>query len=120
MRQRTLLGVGLIALLPLVAGPRPMREIVLIARDMSFYLDNGTVPNPSIDVRRGEEIRLVFRNEDAGVTHVLAIETWDVAADPLRVGGESTVIVRAPEQPGRYEYVCRPHARMLRGYFEVR
>ena len=63
-------AVGLMALMPVVANPRTgPREIVLVARDMAFYLEGSDAPNPTIVVKPCEEVRVIVRNQDPGITH---------------------------------------------------
>ena len=112
--------VGLSILLPLGASTRPaVREITLVARDMAFYLEGGTVANPTIRLDAGEEVRFILRNLDPGVAHNLAIEGWELATAYLDANASATLRVRAPEQPGRQAYVCVPHREMMRGVIEV-
>ncbi|MGH9311830.1 MAG: plastocyanin/azurin family copper-binding protein [Vicinamibacterales bacterium] len=122
------LGVG--ALLPLGAGPstglgtgtpgvKAPREVVLVARDMSFYLDGAGVENPTLRFNAGEEIRLVLRNEESGVTHDFAVSAWKVATRRLQARERDAVIFRVPDTVGRYDYLCNPHASMMRGIIEV-
>src|SRR5687767_300183 len=54
------------------------REIHIVARDMTFYVDGRPEANPALRVRRGEHVRVVFRNEDAGMKHDFVIPDWDV------------------------------------------
>ncbi len=113
-------GLLMLVLLPVVAGSRPrVREIRLVARDMSFYLDGQPPENPLISVRRGEQVRVTLRNEDAGLTHNFAVKALGVAMAPLKGAGTRSVAFRAPERLGRYEYFCTPHAQMMRGVLEV-
>ena len=112
--------VGIFALLPLVAKPRTeARELVLVAKGMTFYVDGELEPNPTIHVKRGQEIRLVFRNEEPGITHDFAVPDLRVAVRPLRGDGSRKLKFRAPAQPGIYRYLCNPHAEMMTGTIEV-
>ena len=112
--------VCLFILLPLTASSRtPVREITLVARDMAFYLEGGSVPNPTIRLDAGEEVRFILRNLDPGVAHNLAIEGWALETAPLDADASATFRVRAPEQPGSQTYVCVPHREMMRGVIEV-
>ena len=98
----------------------PTREITLVVRDMAFYLesDPGT-PNPRIEVRAGERVRVVLRNQERGMKHDFAIPALGVGLDPLTWDQRGEVIVHVPEQPGTYQYVCRPHRSMMRGSLHV-
>ena len=112
--------VCLFILLPLTASSRTaVREITLVARDMAFYLEGDSVPNPTIRIDAGEEVRFILRNLDPGVAHNLAIEGWALETAPLDADASATFRVRAPEQPGSQTYVCVPHREMMRGVIEV-
>lgn len=110
------LAVGLTALMPVVAKPRTgPREIVLIARDMAFYLEGSNTPNPTIAVSRSEEVRVIVRNQDPGITHAFAIGSLRASIGRIDPGATQGVQFRAPRKAGRYEYVCPPHALMMKG-----
>ena len=112
--------VCLSILLPLtVSTSATVREITLVARDMAFYLEGDTVPNPTIRLDAGEEVRFILRNLDPGVAHNLAIEGWELATAYLDADASATLRVLVPEQPGRQAYVCVPHREMMRGVIEV-
>ena len=112
---------SLVVLVAPVADPRPApREITLVARDMAFYLSDGTQagPNPTLRLKVGEEVRIVLRNQDPGISHAFAVKAWKVALTPSHdeVG---SILVRAPQRPGRYNYVCIPHSTLMAGVIEV-
>jgi heme/copper-type cytochrome/quinol oxidase subunit 2 len=108
--------LGLVALLPLVADTRTSRmEVVLVARDMAFFAAGDATRNPTIVVPAGAQVRVVLRNDDPGVIHDFAVKSLDVAIKPLRAAGEGVTTFRAPDRPGRHEYICNPHAVMMRG-----
>ena len=107
-----------LTLMPALSSP-PTREITLLARGMAFYLeDDPETPNPVIEVRAGERIRLVLRNQERGMTHDFAVKDLDAAMNPIRWNESSDIVIDVP-QPGTYEYVCRPHSLMMRGEFRV-
>jgi plastocyanin len=122
-------AVGAAALLPLGAeslglgreasSARAPREIVLVARDMSFYLDGAGAENPTLRLQAGENVRLVLRNEEPGVVHDFAVSAWKVETRRLQARERDTVTFRVPNAPGQYEYLCNPHASMMRGIIEV-
>lgn len=95
-------------------GPGP-REIRLVARDMTFYLEGRSDPNPTLHVRAGETVRLVLRNEDDGMRHDFAIPDWHAATKRIEGGEETTITFRAPDRPAEQTYRCRPHSKMMRG-----
>lgn len=107
-------------LIPLVSKA-PSREITLVAKGMAFYLaDDPNTPNPVIDVRAGEQVRLTFRNEDRGMTHDFAAPAIAGAAVDLVDWKESADTTwQAPSTPGTYRYVCRPHSAMMHGIIRV-
>jgi len=87
---------------------------------MTFSLaDDAQQLNPVIAVRAGERIRLVLKNEAPGLLHDIEIAAWDVQVSQIRAGERADVTFVVPNQPGRYEYRCRPHAEMMSGFFEV-
>ncbi len=122
-------ALGLGALPPLGADPMGLgggtpsakapREIVLVARDMGFYLDGAGAANPTLRLEAGEDIRLVLRNEEPGVIHDVAVSAWNVGTRRLQARERDAVVFRVPDAPGRYEYLCNPHASMMRGIIEV-
>ena len=113
-------AVGLTALMPLVATPRTApREIVLVARNMAFYLEGSTAPNPTIVVKPSEEVRIIVKNQDAGITHALTFTSLRASIDRIEPGTTQGIQFRAPRKPGRYVYVCPPHAQMMKGLLLV-
>jgi plastocyanin len=113
--------LSLLSLLPLAAGTRPApREVMLVARDMVFYLEGSETPNPTIQLAAGEDVRLVLRNDDPGITHQFAIADWQIESSTIKGKGTTTVLLHAPDEPGRHAYVCSPHASMMTGTIEVR
>ena len=95
-------------------------EIVLVAKDMAFYAGSGTSANPVIDVKAGETVRIVLRNQDRGMTHDFAVPSVGVAMKALQWNEKKAITFEAPKKPGTYEYVCRPHELMMKGTLRVR
>lgn len=125
-RKVSVKAVAAMAALMVVAALLPVmtstvdREITLVARGMTFYLDGDpATPNPTITLRAGETVRVVLRNEDRGMRHDFAIPAVDVGLTAIgwKQSGELTFDV--PTAPGAYEYVCRPHLLMMRGTIRV-
>ena len=113
-------AVSLLLLLPLAASTRTaVRDITLVARDMAFYLDGGSEPNPTIQVRTGETVQLTVLNRDPGLKHNLTIEALGLDMTLLETDASMRVRLRAPSRPGRLPYVCAPHSEMMRGVIEV-
>ncbi len=117
----TLAGVALAAVLPLIADRAPAsRDVVLLTRGMTFVVEGQLEDvNPVIRVTAGERVRFVLRNQTAGMQHDFAIPSWDVATRLLARDEEASVIVKIPDTPGAVEYLCRPHAQMMRGTIEI-
>jgi plastocyanin len=96
------------------------RDIVVVARGMSFVLpDRDSTPNPPIQLRAGERVRLVLKNEAPGLLHDLVIPELNVHIEELRAGESADVTFVVPDTPGQFEYRCQPHAEMMSGVVEV-
>jgi plastocyanin len=98
------------------SGPR---EIHVVAREMTFYVDGEVEPNPTLHVRAGEEVKIVFRNEDAGIKHDFTIPDLGVATRRVEGKAETTVTFRAPARATAPGYQCSPHAAMMRGTIAI-
>jgi plastocyanin len=109
---------GMAALLPLAAGS-PEREVVVVARQMAFYVGDAATANPTIRVAPGERIRLTFVTSDPGFDHDFAVSDWNVRTPVLHGNGRTSIVVHVPNRPGRTTYVCTLHASMMRGVIEV-
>lgn len=117
-------GAALIvaALLPIVASSRGTgtREVRIVVRDMTFYVEGQDEPNPTLRVRAGEQIRLVLRNADPGMSHDFAVRSWRVMTPLLTArGAEAVVVFRVPQRRGSYTYSCTPHATIMQGNIQV-
>lgn len=106
----------------MVAGAtEPTHQLTLVARDMAFYLDQGTEPNPRIEVPAREEVRITLVNRDTGIDHDLAVTSLGLESRAIPGDGSSiTIAFRAPRDPGEHEYVCQLHGQMMRGTLVVR
>lgn len=119
---KTIAGMALVmvfaALLPALSGT-PNREIVLVVKGMSFYVEGDSrTPNPTLEVRAGERVRIVMRNQDRGMTHNFAVPALGVELAPMRWNESGDVVFEA-DTLGTYEYVCDPHRLMMRGTIRV-
>lgn len=102
------------------AGARaPESELTLIARDMSFYLPGSDEPNPTIRLAPGERVTLRLVNQEAGILHDLLVDGLGFEIPAFRDAGTRSAVLQAPSAPGRYEYMCSLHRRMMRGVLEV-
>ena len=120
---KTIAGMALVmvfaALLPALSGT-PNREIVLVVKGMSFYLeDDSRTPNPTLELRAGERVRIVMRNDDRGMTHNFAVPALGVELAPMRWNESDDLVFAAPDTPGTYTYECGPHRLMMRGTIKV-
>jgi plastocyanin domain-containing protein len=113
-----LAAIGLFAIV-LSARDVPAREIRIVARNMTFYVDGSAEPNPAIRVRAGERVRLLFRNDDPGTKHDFVMPALGVETTLLRARTETSIVFRAPTQPSTSTYECTPHASMMRGTITV-
>jgi plastocyanin len=104
----------------LSAGAVPAaREIHVVARDMTFYVDGRPEANPVLRVRRGEHVRVVFRSEDAGMKHDFVIPDWNVETKTLSGKGETSITFSVPERAASGSYICTPHVSMMKGTIAV-
>jgi plastocyanin len=98
----------------------PVRQITLVARGMTFVLEDAPdTPNPVISLRAGERVRLVLKNEAPGLLHNVEIPALNVQLDQIRAGETTDRTFTVPDKPGRYEYRCRPHSELMHGSVEV-
>ena len=101
------------------AAAKP-REIRIVAKDMTFYVNGIQTPNPTLRVKAGERIRLVLRNEDPGMTHDFSVKAWKVTTKTLtQKGQEDDVVFRVPKRRGETPYQCTPHPEMMKGSIQV-
>ena len=117
-------AIAAAAWLPRVVASRdpakPVREIRIVAKDMAFYVDGDRTPNPTLRVKAGEQIRVVLRNDDPGMTHDFAVTPWELATKTLTVKGEwDAVTFRVPAVRGTIPYQCTPHSQMMKGTIAI-
>src|SRR5258708_3400831 len=96
---------GLVALLPLMAESVAPREVVVVARQMSFYVNGEPPANPSIRVAPGERIRITLISADPGFDHDFAVKAWGIKTPVLHGDGRTSIVVEAPDKPGKSTYV---------------
>jgi plastocyanin len=109
----------LAALLPALTMTRT-REVRLVVKGMAFYLETDLeTPNPTIEVKAGERVRVMVRNEDRGLTHDFAVPVAGALTKEITWNQSGDVVFDVPEKPGTYEYFCRPHRLMMRGTIQV-
>ena len=95
------------------------REIQIVARGMTFYVDGRAEANPRLRVGRGESVRIVFRNEDPGMIHDFAIPDWGIQTQVVSGKGQTSITFSAPDRAASGTYACTPHASMMRGTIAV-
>lgn len=125
--SRTFCRVTLIALLIATGGlsascrhPGPTREVTLVARGMTFVLEESPQsPNPIIALRAGERVRLVLKNDAPGLLHDVEVPALNVRLDQIRAGQSTELTFTVPNTPGRHLYRCRPHSELMHGFVEV-
>jgi plastocyanin len=97
------------------------RTITLVARDMAFFLPGDDTVNPRLVVERGELVRLVLLNEDAGMLHDVQLPSLKASTALLEKAGTSAeILLRVPDEPGQHDYFCGLHSKIMRGSLEVR
>ena len=113
----------LIGLALAVAGysrQAPPLEVRLEARNMAFYLDGDSAPNPVLQLRTGQLTKLILINKDRGMLHDWAVDKLEIFTEILPGDGSSGAVeFRTPDLPGKYEYICSLHGRLMRGWMEV-
>ena len=116
----TAAGLMLLAALLPALTRTPAREVHLVMKGMAFYLETDLeTPNPNIQVKAGERVRVVVRNEDRGLTHDFAVPVAGALTNEITWNQSGEVVFDVPEVPGTYEYVCQPHRLMMRGTIRV-
>ena len=112
--------VMILAVLVPALSKTPSREITLVAKGMAFYLESDLkTPNPTLEIKAGERVRITLRNEERGIRHDFAVPALRKAVDELTWNESDDVTFSAPKQPGTYQYECQPHRLMMRGTIRV-
>jgi plastocyanin len=107
------------ALLPAVSST-PTRDVTLVVKGMAFYLESDlNTANPTIDVKAGERVRVVVKNQDRGLTHDFAVPAVGAVMKEITWNQRGRLVFTVPTQPGTYEYVCQPHRLMMKGMIRV-
>lgn len=113
--------VIVVSLLPMLASSDfdRVRDIRLVVRDMTFYLEGSPEPNPTLTFRAGEQVRVVLKNEDAGMDHDFAVAAWQTKTKVLEGRGEDSILIKVPATKGTESYTCTPHSQLMRGTIRV-
>jgi plastocyanin len=108
--------IAVAVLLPRIVSTRAdVRDITVVARGMSFYIDGSEEPNPTLKLKAGEQLRVTFRNEDGGMTHDFTIRSWGLGTKLLEGKGSDVVTLTVPSAKSTSTYQCTPHAAMMTG-----
>jgi len=98
-------------------GPR---EIRLVARNMTFYMQGDNTPNPTLRLRAGEQVRVVLKNDEPGIDHDFAVRPWQIGTRLISGTGEDAITFTVPDAPGaETTYICTPHFGMMRGLITI-
>ena len=115
-----LAALMVMAVLAPALSKTPAREVTLVARNMAFYLESDPkTPNPTIEVKAGERVRIVLKNQDRGMMHDLAVPAVKKTLDLLEWNEADDLTFSAPKTRGTYQYECQPHRLMMRGTIRV-
>jgi hypothetical protein len=117
-----LIGVAAVFLPGLVASRETTRELRVVARGMTYYVDGAPSPNPELAFAPGEQVHLVFRNEDKGMLHDFRIPEWRVTTGMTEGGSERSIDFRVPAGAAgsTATYRCTPHSAMMAGTITLR
>jgi plastocyanin len=109
-------AVGAILLPRIVSSREAVRDVTVVVRNMTYYVDGEDTPNPQLRFTAGEQVRLTLRNEDQGMTHDFSVKSWGVATRVLDGKGQDSVTFRVPRgSNGSTSYTCTPHSAMMSG-----
>jgi len=113
--------IALAVILPRVVSSSSdrVREIHLVARDMTYYLDGQNNPNPTLQISRGERVRIRLSNRDPGMSHDFGVRAWKKGTGLIEGPGDAVVEFTAPDVPGDASYACTPHGEMMRGTIRI-
>ena len=110
------------AVLASMAQGAVSREITIVAKNMVFVIESpesSGQTNPTITVKTGQKITIVFRNDDPGMQHDLVIRGLHVQVEVVSCGETTRLTFTVPREPGEYVYLCSFHPRRMRGVFIV-
>jgi hypothetical protein len=109
-------ATGAVLLPRIVSSREAVRDVTLVVRSMTYYVEGETTPNPQLRFAAGEQVRLTLRNEDRGMSHDFSIKSWGVATKVLDGKGQDTVTFRVPRGSNApAAYTCTPHTAMMSG-----
>lgn len=114
-------AVVVVSLLPMLASTPadPIRDVRIVTRDMTFYVEGSDEPNPTLTFRAGEQVRILLKNEDDGMDHDFSVPAWQTKTKLLTGRGEDALVIRVPSRTGSESYTCTPHAEIMRGTIRI-
>src|SRR5215211_5175764 len=83
-----------------------VRTIHLVVRDMAYHVSGHTDANPTLRVRRGDRVRIIVTNQDAGMKHDFGVDAWQTRTRLIDGIGEAV-------------YSCTPHGAMMHGTIRI-
>jgi plastocyanin len=104
----------------MVSSRETARELRVTARGMTYYVEGLAGQNPVLTFTPGEQVRVVFRNEDKGMAHNFSIPAWGVEMKLVQSVGEEAETFRVPANAATAVYVCTPHSQMMSGQIALR
>ena len=110
---------GGIVLLKGMSPDGQVREVRLVVRNMTYFVEGTTEPNPTLRVPRGSRLRIVLTNDDSGYSHNLVVSSLAIQTPLIAKGRSQTIEVSGPDLPGVHTYSCGPHAEMMRGNIAI-
>jgi len=114
-----MLAVGGVALAKKNGPGSDVREVRLVVRGMTYFVEGTTDPNPTLRVQRGSRLRVVLTNDDPGYSHNLIVSALGIQTPLIARGGSQAVELTVPDAPGVHAYSCGPHAEMMRGNIAI-
>ena len=114
-----LLGLAALFVPRLVASRDRTRDIQVVVRGMTYYVDGDSAANPELRLRAGELVRVTLRNEDRGMQHDFGIRAWSANTGIVEYGREGSVVFRVPSRAEDVDYTCTPHSAMMRGHIAI-
>lgn len=111
------LAAAAVMLPRIVSSREDIRDVTVVVRNMTYYVDGNDVPNPALRFTAGEQVRLTLRNEDSGMSHDFNIKAWTVSTKVLDGKGKDSVVFRVPSRAAAVAttYTCTPHSAMMSG-----
>lgn len=110
-------GMALLSIALFTLGFRqtaPVLEIRLVAKEMAFFVEGESQPNPDLYIPPGKKVLLTFINQDRGIDHDVVFPQWDVSTGKVAFGA-SALLELKPRTAGEFNYLCSLHAAMMRG-----